>query len=100
MSNRGVLIVRPKQAYLEWAAGLDDSKLTPDVQGEQTVYLTASFDDDAEAERVLRNVHSGVSVQACFVDNPAVARCPPQTLRVEHWLGTPLHMLCAWVRFE
>ncbi len=30
MLNRGVVIVRPKQPYLDWAAGLDDSGILPD----------------------------------------------------------------------
>lgn len=34
MINRGVLIVRPKQPFLDWAAGLDDSGVLPDVEGE------------------------------------------------------------------
>ena len=37
MLNRAVLIVRPKQPYIDWAAGLDDSGLVPDPEGEQTV---------------------------------------------------------------
>jgi hypothetical protein len=52
MLNRAVLIVRPKQPYLDWAAGLDDSGLLPDVQGEQTAYLIPSFEDDDEAAKV------------------------------------------------
>jgi hypothetical protein len=58
MLNRAVLIVRPKQPYLAWAAGLDDSGLVPDVQGEQTAYLIPSFEDDDEAEEVLAEVYS------------------------------------------
>src|SRR6266581_3566731 len=48
MLNRGVVIVRPKQPYLNWAAGLDDSGLMPDPNDEQTVYLIPSYDDDEE----------------------------------------------------
>ena len=43
MLNRGVVIVRPKQPYLDWAAGLDDSGIVPDPNGEQTVYLIPSY---------------------------------------------------------
>src|SRR5438552_13898383 len=46
MLNRGVVIVRPKQPYLDWAAGLDDSGIVPDPNGEQTVYLIPSYADD------------------------------------------------------
>lgn len=60
MLNRGVLIVRPKQPYLDWAAGLDDSGLVPDAEGERTVYLIPSFEDDSEAEEVLEEVYGVV----------------------------------------
>lgn len=35
--DRGALIVRPRQPYLDWAAGLDDSDLVPDAAGSRTV---------------------------------------------------------------
>ena len=57
MLNRGVVIVRPKQLYLDWAAGLDDSGLVPDPNDEQTVYLIPSYDDDEEAWEILKEVH-------------------------------------------
>ena len=60
MLNRGALIVRPKQPYLDWAATLDDSGLVPDVTGEQTVYLIPSFEDDDEAERILKKVYAEI----------------------------------------
>ena len=60
MLNRGVLIVRPKQPYLDWAAGLDDSGVMPDVEGEMTVYLVPSFEDDDEAWEVIEQVHTEV----------------------------------------
>jgi len=60
MLNRAVLIVRPKQPFLDWAAQLDDSGLVPDVEGEQTVHLIPQFDDDGEAHKVLRRVFAEV----------------------------------------
>jgi hypothetical protein len=57
MLNRGVVIVRPKQPYLDWAAGLDDSELVPDPNAEQTVYLIPSYGDDEEAWEILERVH-------------------------------------------
>jgi hypothetical protein len=56
MLNRSALIVRPKQPYLDWAAGLDDSGIQPDVEGEQTVYLVPEIEDGRAAEAVLRGV--------------------------------------------
>ena len=49
MLNRGVLIVRPGQPYIDWAAQLDDSGLVPDSEDEKTVYLIPEFESDAEA---------------------------------------------------
>ena len=60
MLNRAVLIVRPKQPYLDWAAQLDDSGVVPEVEGEQTVYLIPGFEDDNEARRVLEDVYAEV----------------------------------------
>jgi hypothetical protein len=60
MLNRGVLIVRPKQPYIDWAAGLDDSGLVPDRDGEQTVYLVPSFEDDDEAWEIVEDVYAEV----------------------------------------
>jgi len=60
MLNRGALIVRPRQPYLDWANELDDSGVLPDSQGEQTVYLIPSFESDEEAERILRRLYAEV----------------------------------------
>jgi len=60
MLNRAVLIVRPKQPFLDWAAQLDDSGLLPEVDGEQTAYLVPVFEDDAERRRVLKLVYDEV----------------------------------------
>ena len=66
MLNRGVLIVRPRQPYLDWAAGLDDSGILPDVSGEQTVYLIPEFDDDDEAIEILELVYAEVFERELF----------------------------------
>lgn len=60
MLNRGALIVRAKQPYLDWAAKLDDSGLVPNGADEQTVYLIPNFEDEDEAERILRKVNAEV----------------------------------------
>jgi hypothetical protein len=57
MLNRGVVIVRPKQPYLDWAAGLDDSGIMPDPNDEPTVYLIPSYEDEASASEILEKVH-------------------------------------------
>jgi hypothetical protein len=60
MLNRAVLIVRPKQPYLDWAAALDDSDVPPDAEGERTVYLIPSYEDDEEAWEILEEVYEEV----------------------------------------
>ncbi len=60
MLNRGVVIVRPKQPYLDWAAGLDDSGIVPDPNDEQTIYLIPSFDDEEEAWEILEKMHRAI----------------------------------------
>jgi hypothetical protein len=57
MINRGVLIVRPKQPFLDWAAGLDESGLLPNVEGEQTVYLIPDSDTPDDTESVIEQVY-------------------------------------------
>jgi hypothetical protein len=66
MLNRGALIVRPKQPYLDWAASLDDSGLVPNPADEQTVYLVPGFADDEEAERILRKIYAEVFERELF----------------------------------
>jgi hypothetical protein len=56
MINRGAIIVRFKEPYIDWAIGLDDTGLTPDKEGESTVYLIPEFEDDVEALEVLSNI--------------------------------------------
>lgn len=58
MLNRAAVIARPKQPYLDWAKGLDDSGLAPDADGEQTVYLIPEYWDDDEAWAMLERIYS------------------------------------------
>ncbi|ULA64637.1 MAG: hypothetical protein LZF86_160037 [Nitrospira sp.] len=60
MLNRAALIVRPKQPFLDWAAGLDDSGLVPDIDGEKAVYLIPEFESDEEGLRILRRIYAEI----------------------------------------
>lgn len=60
MLNRGVLIVRPKQPYLDWAARLHDSGLAEEVEGEKSVYLIPSFEDEDEGWELLEELYAEV----------------------------------------
>lgn len=53
MINRAVVIVRPKQPFIDWALGLDDSGVAPSVDGEKTIYLVPEYGDDIEGIEVL-----------------------------------------------
>jgi hypothetical protein len=49
MLNHGVVIARSKQPHLNWAVGLDGSRITPDAHG----YLIPGYEDDEEVWRML-----------------------------------------------
>ncbi len=53
MINRGAIIIRPKQPYIDWADRLDDSDILPSTDGERTIYLVPEYEDDLEAMDVL-----------------------------------------------
>lgn len=57
MINRSVVIVRPRQPCLDWAAGLDDSGIVPDPGDEQTVYLIPQYEDDEDAWEILEEIY-------------------------------------------
>jgi hypothetical protein len=66
MLNRGALIVRPKQPYLDWAAGLDDSGLLPDPAGEQTVYLIPGYEEEGELAELLEVLYEEIFERELF----------------------------------
>lgn len=60
MLNRAVLIVRPKQAYIDWATALDDSGVAPAPEDEQTVYLIPAYEEEDEAWEIVEEVYETV----------------------------------------
>jgi hypothetical protein len=60
MINRSVLIVRPKQACLDWAAGLESAGPLPDPYAEQTVYMIPCFECREDAEEILSSFYETV----------------------------------------
>lgn len=60
MINRGAVIIRPGQPYVDWAAGLDDSGILPDPNDEPTIYLIPNYDDDAEAWELLAECYDAI----------------------------------------
>lgn len=93
MLNRGALIVRPKQPYLNWALGLDDSGLVPDQNDEKTIYLIPSFEDDEDAWRIVENIYAEVfdrELQGWHTDESA---WPPNRhfAMFKEWFDIELH---------
>ncbi len=66
MINRGVIILRPAQPFLDWAASLGCDDVLPNMDGEQTVYLIPEWGDDREKERVLQRVFAVLFEQELF----------------------------------
>jgi hypothetical protein len=91
MLNRGVVIVRPKRPYLDWAAGLDDSELVPDPNAEQTVYLIPSYGDDEEAWEILERMHPAIFENELYGWHTEEAAWPQ---------GRDFAMFKAWFKIE
>ena len=60
MLNRAAIVVCPAEHYIAWARSLDDSGLTPNPDGERTVYLVPEFGDAGEAEDILESVYADI----------------------------------------
>ena len=60
MLNRSVVIVRPKQPYLDWANSVNDGGLPPQVDGEQTSYLLPSNEDDHDGSLTIEQCFEGL----------------------------------------
>ncbi|MEX0733050.1 MAG: hypothetical protein WD944_11755 [Steroidobacteraceae bacterium] len=95
MLNRGVLIVRPAQPFLDWAAGLDDSGIVPNPDEEQTVYLVPSYEDDEEAAQVLKLVFAEVFERELFAWHTDDMAWPKQrTLTTfKQWFKVEMHSM-------
>ena len=78
MLNRSVLIVRPRQPFIDWAAGLEGDAALPTVEDEQTVYLIPAYEDEDEAEAVLEAVWEDVFEKELWSWHTAEAGWPKQ----------------------
>jgi hypothetical protein len=91
--NRGVLIVRPKQPFLDWAATFDESCVLPSPDDEQTVYLIPSFEDDGEANTILRQVFREVFEREFYGWHTDPAAWPRRRTftTFKNWFSIELH---------
>ena len=60
MLNRSAVILRPRQPYLDWAAGLNDGGVLPSVYGEQTAYLLPSNEMDHDGSLTIEQCYEGL----------------------------------------
>ena len=95
MLNRAVLIVRPKQPFLDWATQLDDSGIVPNADDEQTAYLVPEFEDDDEARRVLEDVFAEVFERELFGWHTDESAWPKNRnlLMFQKWFEIELHSI-------
>jgi hypothetical protein len=77
MLNRGVVIVTPKQPYLDWAAGLDDSGIVPDINDEKTIYLIPSFESTEDAWSLLEEIYEEIFDNELFGWHTDPSAWPP-----------------------
>lgn len=63
MLNRAAVLVRPKQAYIDWARSLDDSGIVPSADDERHVYLIPEFEFPEEVEQLLRQRYETIFEQ-------------------------------------
>jgi len=93
MLNRGVVIVRPRQPFLDWAAGLDDSGLVPDPNGEQTVYLIPGYEDDEGAWEILAILHPAIFENELYGWHTDEAAWPQERdfAMFKKWFAVELH---------
>lgn len=95
MLNRSALIVRPAEPYIKWATSLNDSGLAPDAIGEQTIYLLPEWDDQKEAERLLKRVWAEVfarELQNWYTDESTWPK--KRTLKMfKEWFKIEMHSM-------
>lgn len=102
MQNRAVLIVRPKQPYVDWAAQLDDSGVVPDSEGDETVYLIPEFESDTEAWEILEGLYAEVFAREleCWCTDESAWPKNRSFAMFEEWFDIEYHSivedLCAY----
>ena len=93
MLNRGAVILRPAQPFIDWASQLDDSGLEPSLEGEKSVYLIPEYEDDVEAMEILSQCYDilfEMELEAWHTDDAAWPR--DRTFKMfRDWFVIELH---------
>ena len=65
--NRCVLIVKPKQPFLDWIHSWDEARYTlDDVREESTAYLVPEYEMDDEQMEILADFHQQIFAEELF----------------------------------
>jgi hypothetical protein len=78
MLNRSVVMVRPKQPFLDWAAQANGSGESPDRDDERIVYLIPEYDDEQEAWELLEEVYEEIFESELYGWNTDESAWPQQ----------------------
>ncbi len=95
MINRGVVIVRPREPFIDWAANLDDSGIVPQASDERTVYLIPNYNDDLEAWRLLSKVYEEIFENELWGWHTDEAAWPKQRsfIMFKEWFAVEFHSI-------
>jgi hypothetical protein len=97
MLNRCAVIVRPAQAYLDWAASLPDADedIVPDPDGEQTVYLLPDLADGGDVDDMIAQAFGLIfenELESWYPDEAAWPK--PRTLAMfQQWFTIEVHSI-------
>jgi hypothetical protein len=58
--NRSVLVVKPKQAYINWANQLDGPQITPDNLKDATVFLAPDVEGPDAEESLIKRYYKSI----------------------------------------
>jgi len=94
--NRCVVVVRPKQPFIDWAAALPDADdVLPTVEGEGTVYLIPSIGYPDDADRFLAELFGDIFDEELWAWHRARADWPAnRDFRMfKEWFTIEVHSL-------
>ena len=95
MINRGTVLVRPKQPFLDWAMSVDEEGAIPAPDDERTVYLIPTYHDDIEAMDILSRGFEGIFEEELEAWHPEESAWPsPLSWRMfQEWFEVELNSM-------
>jgi hypothetical protein len=98
--NRCVLVIRPRQPYLDWAKGVGDGdveRTLPYVVADTTAYLAPDVDAPNDIERFLRRYHKQIferELEGWWTDD-ADWPTPRDLKQFKEWFEVEVHTVVA-----